>query len=36
MVSLHYPEFTQEALPMHMLEWSQMIEQDRKNGIVKV
>ena len=34
-VILHYPEFSQEALPMHMLEWSQMIEQDRQKGLVK-
>ena len=24
-----YPELNPEALPMHMLEWAQMIERDR-------
>jgi len=32
-ISRYYPEFTQEALPMHMMEWSQMIEMDKQRGI---
>jgi hypothetical protein len=24
-----YPELSPEALPMHMMEWAQMIERDR-------
>lgn len=26
---LRYPELSPEALPMHMMEWAQMIERDR-------
>lgn len=26
----HYPEFSPEALPMHMHEWAQMIELDKQ------
>jgi hypothetical protein len=24
-----YPELSPEAIPMHMMEWAQMIERDR-------
>lgn len=34
-VSKHYPAFTQEAVPMHMMEWAQMIEMDKQRGITK-
>jgi hypothetical protein len=28
-----YPDLAPEALPMHMLEWAQMIERDRQLGL---
>lgn len=29
-VSTYYPEWVCEALPMHMMEWAQMIELERE------
>jgi hypothetical protein len=28
-----FPDLAPEALPMHMLEWAQMIERDRQLGL---
>jgi hypothetical protein len=28
-VTLYYPELAPEVLPMHMMEWSQMIDRER-------